>query len=55
MTATDISIADFFTYISTGKKADSQSKAGKKKRRTQAEATDQCGHASSEGFLNPCE
>ena len=31
MTAMDISNADFFNYSSTGKKADSQSKAGQKR------------------------
>ena len=44
MTAMDISNADFFNYSSTGKKADSQSKAGQKREYVLSH---------SQGFKNP--
>lgn len=53
MTATDISNADFSPILLLEKKL--TGKVKQEKKRTQAEATDQCGHASFEGFLNPCE
>ena len=50
MTATYISNADFSPILLLAKKLTAKVKQ-EKKRRTQAEATDQCGHASFEGFF----